>query len=113
MANALVIGFGSIGQRHARVLEARGHAVAVVSRRAVEHARRYPDPAAALAEFRQDYVVIANETGLHRETLRALLAARFAGTVLVEKPLFHDVAGDDPAEAARTYVAYNLRFHPL
>jgi predicted dehydrogenase len=113
VTKALVIGYGSIGQRHARVLEALGHEVAVVSRRVVEHPRGYPELAAALAEFRPDYAVIANETSLHRPTYRALMAAGFAGTVLVEKPLFHDLAADDERAAPHAFVAYNLRFHPL
>jgi predicted dehydrogenase len=110
---ALVIGYGSIGQRHARVLEGLGHDVAVVSRRAVEHPRRFPELAAALATFKPDYAVVANETALHRQTFRALKAAGFGGTVLVEKPLFHDLAADDARAEPRTFVAYNLRFHPL
>jgi predicted dehydrogenase len=113
MSRALVIGYGSIGQRHARILEGMGHEVAVVSRRAIEHPRRFPDLAAALAAFRPDYAVIANETSLHRSSFRALKAQKFAGTVLVEKPLFHDLADDDAGDEPRTYVAYNLRFHPL
>ena len=113
MTRALVIGYGSIGQRHARVLEGLGHEVAVVSRRAVEHPRRYADLAAALGAFRPDYTVIANETSLHRPSFRALAAEGFAGTVLVEKPLFHDLAADDDRDAPRAFVAYNLRFHPL
>ena len=110
---ALVLGFGSIGQRHARVLEDLGHEVAVASRRAVDHPRRYPDLMAALSGFAPDYVVIANETALHRSAFRILAAAGFDGKVLVEKPLFHDVAVDDPATAPNSFVAYNLRFHPL
>jgi predicted dehydrogenase len=110
---ALVLGYGSIGQRHARVLDALGHEVAVASRREVDHPRRYRDLGSGLSDFAPDYVVIANETALHRQAFRSLAAAGFGGTVLAEKPLFHDVAADDPATAARCFVAYNLRFHPL
>lgn len=110
---ALVLGYGSIGQRHARVLEGLGHEVAVASRREIDHPRRYPDLAAALADFAPGYVVVANETSLHRPAFRALRAAGFTGTVLMEKPLFHDAAADDPAAAPHCFVAYNLRFHPL
>ena len=51
MTRALVIGYGSIGQRHVRVLEDLGHEVAVASRRAVEHPHRYPHLASALDEI--------------------------------------------------------------
>jgi predicted dehydrogenase len=113
MSRALVIGYGSIGQRHARVLEGLGHDVAVASRRAVEHPCRYPELAPALAAFKPDYAVIANETALHRPTFRALKAEGFGGMALVEKPLFHDLAADDAPAEPNTFVAYNLRFHPL
>jgi predicted dehydrogenase len=113
VARALVIGYGSIGQRHARVLEGLGHDVAVVSRRAVEHPRRFAEVPAALAAHPPDYAVIGNETALHRGTLRALRRGGISGTVLVEKPLFHDIEAGDAADEAGTFVAYNLRFHPL
>jgi len=113
MTKALVIGYGSIGQRHARVLEGMGQEVAVVSRRAVDHPRRHAELASALSSFQPDYVVIGNETALHRPTWRELRREGFAGTTLIEKPLFHDLASDDEAAAPRAFVAYNLRFHPL
>ena len=113
MTKALVIGYGSIGQRHARVLEGMGLETAVVSRRDICHPRRHADLAAALASFRPDYVVIGNETALHRPTWRALKRNGFAGTTLIEKPLFHDIVPDDETDADRAFVAYNLRFHPL
>lgn len=113
MARALVVGYGSIGQRHTRVLSDLGHEVAVVSRRAIEHPRRYADLAPAMTEFGSDYVVIANETSLHRPTLLSLATLKYRGTVLVEKPLYDHSADDVPCDPERTFVAYNLRFHPL
>lgn len=113
MARALVIGYGSIGQRHARVLEALGHEVAVASRRDVDHPRRFSSLEAALADFRPGYAVVASETALHRAAFQALRRSGFAGTTLIEKPLFHDLAADDAAVEDGVFVAYNMRFHPL
>ena len=59
------------------------------------------------------YVVVANETAAHRPTLAALATAGFAGTVLVEKPLFDRPAPLPDNRFAGLYVGYNLRFHPL
>lgn len=117
MNRALVIGQGSIGRRHARILGEENCAVGLVSR----HARgpgTYPDLAAALADFAPDYVVIANETSGHAESLRDLAAAGFEGAVLVEKPLFSSeqhlpAGGFDRLGFRRLAVGYNLRFHPL
>ena len=66
---ALVVGYGSIGQRHARVLEELGFEVAVVSRRPVEHPRRYDCLDTALSGWRPEYVVIASRTSEHFDDL--------------------------------------------
>lgn len=109
---ALVIGQGSIGQRHARLLQELGCAVAVVTRGASVH-RCYRSVSDAVTAERLDYVVIANETARHRAALTELAAADFRGIVLVEKPLF-DAVHPMPAHCfKRAAVAYNLRFHPV
>ena len=57
--NALVIGLGSIGQRHARVLRELGHGVTTVSRRGDGD---YQSIAKAIAATGPGYVVVATET---------------------------------------------------
>ncbi len=111
---AVVVGFGSIGARHTRILEELGCEVAVVSRRRIDDRACYDSLETALERHQPHYAVIANETSRHAATLRALANAGFTGTTLIEKPLFDNV--DDADAAAHnddTYVAYNLRFHPL
>ncbi len=109
---ALVVGYGSIGARHVRLLRELGCTVSVVSRREIDHAPRFPTVAEALAQERLDYVVVANRTSEHAATLRELQAGGFCGPILVEKPLF-GTAGKLPDGMERNvYVAYNLRFHP-
>ncbi|USU14100.1 hypothetical protein NF701_17800 (plasmid) [Sphingomonadaceae bacterium OTU29THOMA1] len=67
----------------------------------------------ALDDDPETYVVVANETARHRDTVEQLIAAGFRGTVLVEKPIF-DMAGPVPDHGfQRLSVAYNLRFHPV
>ena len=111
---ALVVGQGSIGRRHAGWLAALGLDVAAVSARGAAAGARFTDLAAGLAGHRPDHVVVANETGAHGTTLRALAQAGFAGSVLVEKPL---VAGTGELGAVgalpRLHVAYQLRFLPV
>lgn len=109
----LVVGYGSIGQRHARVLEELGCEVAVVSRRPIEYPRRYDGLDSALSGWRPEYVIIASRTNEHFDDLGTLIAAGFAGRVLVEKPLF-DVVRQLPSHRfSHLAVAYNMRFHPL
>lgn len=113
MTSALVVGLGSIGRRHARLLGELGLEVAAVSRRADAAPRCYASLAEALAKEAPGYVVIANETAAHRASLAALAESGFAGTVLVEKPLFAEPAPLPQHRFAGLYVGYNLRFHPL
>ncbi|NJD02852.1 MAG: Gfo/Idh/MocA family oxidoreductase [Ruminiclostridium sp.] len=109
----VIVGYGSIGQRHARILRQLGCSVAVVSRRDIQFPLAYRSLPAALEQEKPDYVVIANKTGEHYNSLTQLAGCAFKGIVLVEKPLFH-AAMDIPENCfKKAYVAYNLRFHPI
>lgn len=110
---SLIIGYGSIGMRHARVLEEMGHDVAVLSRRADVYRRQFGTLAGALSEFDPEYVVVANETSMHVATLLELHEQGFGGPTLVEKPLMATKSESGPANGAAVFVGYNLRFHPL
>jgi predicted dehydrogenase len=109
MHRAAVVGYGSIGQRHARVLSELGCEVAVVSRRAVEHRRAFASTAQMVRDFDPQYVVVANETSRHAEAVAELAAARYRGRLLIEKPLAGARVEGIPGAA----VGYNLRFHPV
>ena len=110
---ALVIGFGSIGARHARILRELGYTVAVVSRHAADIAPCFRLLGDALEKFDPEYVVIANETASHFGTLSELAGHGYCGAVLVEKPLFESMREIPPHRFRAAYVGYNLRFHPL
>lgn len=123
MTRVAVVGLGSIGRRHVRLLCERGDEVAVVrrTREAAAESRHELGVEAfselgALAAWGAEAVVVANPTSLHVET--ALAALRLGCHVLVEKPLSHSLDGvDDLLSAAaasglRLGVATNLRFHP-
>lgn len=113
MIRALVVGYGSIGSRHARVLDGMGAEVAVVSRRPGVHERTFGTAEQAIREFDPDYAVICNETTHHRAALGELAEAGFSGAVLVEKPLWNPADPVfDPGDLDIS-VAYLLRFDPI
>jgi predicted dehydrogenase len=112
-SRCLVIGYGSIGARHARILEELGCNVAVVSRRTLDTITSYTDVAEAVLRQDPDYVVIANETALHYDALVKLSRTGYKGRVLMEKPLFERMREVPENRFLSLRVAYNLRFHPV
>lgn len=110
---ALVIGYGSIGARHARILTELGCQTEVVSERDVDFPIVYADLIAAFSKGHPEYVVVANITSRHHETLSALVELGYAGTVLVEKPVFSQWRESKELPFQKVMVAYNLRFHPI
>ena len=110
---ALVVGYGSIGVRHTRVLQKLGCDTAVLSNRDVDVHQAYKRLDEALTSHMPHYVVIANQTNKHYDTLLELAAAGFSGRVLVEKPIFESPKLTHDWDFKQIAVAYNLRFHPL
>ncbi len=112
---ALIVGFGSIGERHARILTELGFVVSVVSRRkgiADKTYHFYPTIAAAIAAKKFDYAVVATETSAHADDLAALAHSGAVTKILVEKPLFAEPPASPPAALSNVHVGYQLRFHP-
>jgi predicted dehydrogenase len=134
---ALVVGLGSIGQRHVRNLRlVRGDdlEITVWRSRGIKHVinddfsvedgvdpvlrygcREVPSLEAGLAEA-PDWTFVCNPTSGHLQV--ALDAVRSGSHVFIEKPLSHDEKGVDTliSESSRRkltgYVGYQLRFHP-
>lgn len=110
---ALVVGYGSIGKRHADVLSASGFRTAVVSRRELAVADRFATIADAISALQVDLAVICTETSAHRAALGELEAAGYRGPVLVEKPLWQPGEPSFASPNMRVSVGYILRFHPV
>jgi predicted dehydrogenase len=108
--DAVVVGLGSIGARHARILGEMGFGVATVSRR---DGGDYTSIARAVAEAQPKYAVVATETAHHAGCLRELAEAGFRGSVLVEKPIYSMPGPVPDYPFASITVGYNLRFHPV
>ena len=111
--NCLIIGYGSIGARHAHILRDMGHDVHVVSRRRVSDFSCTRTVKEAFRNRFFQYAVISNETELHYKSLMELKGLGYSGAVLIEKPLFHCWHPVLETELQNVFVAYNLRFHPV
>jgi len=110
---ALVIGYGSIGKRHVKILNEMSHAVKVVTRTLPTSADSYDSIKTALDEFNPNYIVIAVETHRHYPVVCELAKLNFKGKVLIEKPLFVSNQEFPHNSFQKIGIAYNLRFHPI
>lgn len=113
ISKAVVLGLGSIGLRHAEVLEELGLDVIKVSRRPA--LSDVSDLSEIDFQEQKTLVLISNETSQHVKALHDVLAFGHKGMIVVEKPLsvsYDDVENLDSAGAS-VYVAYNLRFLPV
>jgi predicted dehydrogenase len=105
-----VVGAGSIGQRHQRLLQELGHEVDVISKSS--KSAKYKSLADALTQENFEYVVLASQTSQHFADLSVLIEKNFVGSVLVEKPIFDRSEKLKPNRFKLLAVGYNLRFHP-
>lgn len=110
--HCLIIGYGSVGKRHATIFKKLDCQVSLVTSQSVNDFACYRSIESAL-QHNIDYVIISNPTSYHYDTLLKLIQCDYRGVVLVEKPLFSDVMHLPPHPFKKILVAYNLRFHPL
>lgn len=110
---ALIVGYGSIGQRHASILSDMGARVEVVSGRQDVPGKRYGSIAEVVDLQGVEYGVIANPTDRHLTSLNELQRLNYQGKLLIEKPLFSHPPQTALPEGLPWFVGYNLRFHPV
>lgn len=111
--NILIIGYGSIGQRHAEVFEELECKVGILSRRGKgEEYPHYLSIEAAMSDIMWDIAVISNRTTEHFPALNELIRLNYTGIVLVEKPIFESTKEVAYSSINNVFVSYNLRFHP-
>lgn len=109
-----IIGAGSIGSRHARILQDLKHEVVIVSSHVnnQHNTVKYKSISDALKSEQFEYVVVASKTSQHVNDLDELRKAKFMGKVLIEKPLFAATEKLTKNKFEFAGVGYNLRFHP-
>jgi len=112
LKECLVIGYGSIGTRHARILKDLGHPVSIVTKRKCDEFEVFSNISTALKTRSFDYAVVCNKTSDHYKAVCDLGENEFKGTLLIEKPAF-ERSSYDLKLSLIAYVAYNFRFHPI
>ena len=109
---ALIVGYGSIGMRHAGILLDMGVDVSVFSRRNIDYKKSYNNLSSALNENKFDYIIVCSKTNEHHSDLIELKKLGYTKSILVEKPLFEKPYNYN-YNNNNIFVGYNLRFTPL
>ena len=119
----LVTGLGSIARKHITALRKLPGDVRIQALRSASGKDAAAEPGVdsifSWDEVVQpDFILISNPTAVHRATIEQALAYRCP--LLIEKPIFHKLGAEEEAVLAQirasgvqTYVACNLRFHPV
>ena len=109
----LVIGYGSIGSRHAKILSNFKNVSQVYV-----YSKQENIPYKTLSDLNEiikinfDYIIVASTTNLHFDHLCFLDKHLKNSKILVEKPLFNFFKNYKPLNNL-VFVGYNLRFHPV
>lgn len=109
----LIIGYGSIGKRHAQVLqEYFTHTnITLISSQNLPNA--YPNLESLPNIHAFDYYIIASPTACHLAHLSYLDSQVKHKKIFVEKPLFEFTHSFIPSGQNAIVVGFCLRFHPL
>ncbi|MDP3302085.1 MAG: Gfo/Idh/MocA family oxidoreductase [Sulfuricurvum sp.] len=111
---ALIIGYGSIGQRHHDVLSSMKtfEAIHIVTSQILDDITTFKTLEDITNIDTYDYFVIASETYKHFDQLIYLDRHVNQKIILCEKPLF-DRYQEITIENNHVYIGYVLRFHPI
>lgn len=114
MQKACIIGFGSIGKRHYKIISNQigKKNTFVLSRRNI-NIKNSINTIKELVLINPDYFIIATETSEHINILNKLIKNFKNKIILVEKPLSNKNITIKKFNNNKIFIAYNLRFHPV
>ncbi len=108
----LIIGFGSIGQKHFKILK---NSLKIENIRILTSQKNIQNSLSNIAEvkiFDPGIIIIASTTNKHFKHLQYVNSVLKDKVILVEKPLFHKTSNLKKIRN-KILVGYNLRFHPI
>lgn len=122
---ALIVGSGSIGQRHIKNLKSIGVDSMVALRSKKGHHKTLPaelniaevEEWGEIAKYKPDIAIISNPTSLHLEAVRKSIP--FVKGIFIEKPLSSSLEGTEEIlnlmdeKKVVSFVGHNLLFHPI
>lgn len=113
MKKILIIGLGSIGLKHFKILKKinKKFNIKVLSRNRIKSVKYINEK--DIFNFAPDYIVISNHTSKHFRYLNLINNNLKKVKILVEKPLFHKPLNFRIKNYNKIFVDYNLRFSPV
>ena len=110
----LIIGYGSIGQRHYKILSSlrKIKDIKIITSLNLSKTKKINLKKSEILTFNPDYILICSETSKHFKQLKFINNLLKDKLILVEKPLFNTYQKIGKVNN-KIFVGYNFRFHPL
>ena len=114
MTKTLIIGLGSIGLRHFKILKKfkKISDIKVITNRKIKGIKKIELKKLSLIKYNPDYIIISTPTAKHFSNLKMVNSIFRNKTILVEKPLFHKKISKIKLKN-KVFVGYNMRFKPI
>ena len=115
MHNVLIIGYGSIGRKHAIILAKikKIKKIYIITKQKIQKIKKIQKTTyTEIVNLKIDYIIISNPSSSHYKTIKLIEKNFINKKVLIEKPLFNKSHRLD-LKKNFYYVGYNLRFHPV
>ncbi len=111
--NVLIIGFGSIGRKHAKILNSFKEIsnIYILSKQRSKKFKVIKNYNEA-KKLKLDYIIISSRTSDHLKHLYFVEKNFKRKIILVEKPLFENLKKFKPKNN-KVMIGYNLRYHPV
>lgn len=113
MPKILIIGFGSIGQRHFEILKKFKSSIKIISNRNLKNINQINFSKKEILHFNPDYVIISSKTSLHLKHFIKINSFISNKVILIEKPIFHICPKETINLKNFVFVGFNMRFNPL
>ncbi len=112
MLKVVIIGYGSAGRRHARIINKnfRNTKIYILTKQKVKKFTSFKN-LSEIKKINPDYIIVSSETIDHLNQLKYLENNFKNKKILIEKPLFHK-SSNLSFKKNNIYINYNLRFNP-
>lgn len=104
----LIVGFGSIGKRHYKILSKK-HEVFIITKQKIKKKNFYSS-FKKVEGLKFEYIIISNETYKHYKSLLEIRKYFKNTKILIEKPIFNKIPKKNISNK-KIFVGYNFRFH--